>query len=76
MAQSRHLVVQSITFPLGVQAVIVLVKYMDISRMRCIMAAFGKPEHLLYNGDTLQFQSYFNPMFLHVSMNLTLVELQ
>lgn len=56
---SKQALVQCVSFPSYVQAAIVLVKHMDISRMRRIMAAFHKLDSLSYTGDTLQFQSNF-----------------
>ena len=56
---SNPALLQCVTFPSYVQAVIVLVKYMNISRMRRIGHAFSGLQNLYFHGDVLRFQSDF-----------------
>ena len=69
---SKQSLLQCVTFPSYVQAVIVLVKHMDISRMRRIGHAFGKLQNLFFHGDVLRFQSDF----LAVKRDLNTTRLQ
>ena len=56
---SKQALLQSVIFPSCVQAVIVLVKHMDISRMSRIGHAFTGLQSLYFHGDVLRFQSDF-----------------
>ncbi len=56
---SKQALLESVTFPSYVQAVLILVKHMAISRMGRIMAAFKSIDGLAYQGDTLKFQTEF-----------------
>ena len=56
---SNQSLLQCVTFPSYVQAVIVLVKHMDISRMRRIGHAFSGLQNLFFHGHVLRFQSDF-----------------
>ena len=56
---SKQALLQSVTFPSYVQAVIVLVKHMDVSRISRIGHAFNGLHNLVFHGDVHRFQSEF-----------------
>ena len=56
---SKQALLQNVTFPSYVQAVIVLVKHMDMSKMARIGHAFSELDNLTFNGDVHRFQTEF-----------------
>ena len=56
---SKQQLLICVTFPSYVQAVLILDKHMNISKMDRIMAAFTAFDKLVYKGNALQFQTEF-----------------
>ena len=56
---SKQALLQNVSFPSYVQAVIVLVKHMDMSRMSRMGQAFSALDNLTFNGDVHRFQTDF-----------------